>query len=860
MSNCLRVGSRVTRRIGAWHPNATLYDKEDTISGTILEAVGHAAWHVLWDDGHLDDQTVHPSSVLKLLQVSNINASNINKIPSRIRNQRPSGLTQSDLSSEDEFMNENEFLDDCEDTRELIKRIESYDREVMEAREKISELIGTTFKPKTGDIKPLWTVVSNVDSVCTNVVDQQTSFMSLKGKTLDPVKLFWELWPGDIDAQLQKMNTIAEEDVDMKRRRNGISWSPPKWKPVSKQEFETFVALFLAAANLEQRGNRLFDKDFSPHQLLFSCSPRFDRFMSLKRFKEIRSKAAFLFADLDARSKNDKWWPVLEVETSYAEKRKRFFKGESKEWIADESMSAFCPRTSPMGDLPHLQKVPRKPKQLGTELKNIACCETGVILAVDIQKGKRNTINDDFSNKYGATARVSCRLINLVTGKNEEEDKERNANDDGTVKSASDETNETMLLASPTTTQTQEFLLSNTEVEDVRDLDEEEDVESVIFDLTEEPLFRGDAYYGSVRTAIAVHTQFNVHFLGVVKQYTSNYPKEDMMRALEGKPAGTKIVLTATVHGVRLVAIGYNQKKNDTVYLLMTEGAASTMDDPSRPRVQKFLDKYRNVCVRKVSRPKALNEYYMYCGLIDDHNRLRQGYLQLEQKWVSQSGFARIFTTIVGMNLVDTYLLCKYHKKQNTRISNKKDPDYSIKDFVQKFAYDSLRRITCHTCVIDNVISKKCSWNIDNARKVVHEDEEIPGTQLEENPNYLPPTRLRDLLYGIEENDLRTTKRFKSTVPETQLYEGSQVNLLTPNSVSNPTNLNSVHVCTQTPISETAKSSEKKPRKRRKQRTCVYCRTNDGKYKWTSYYCPACNVALCKGNCFSQYHLNKSAT
>ena len=71
----------------------------------------------------------------------------------------------------------------------------------------------------------------------------------------------------------------------------------------------------------------------------------------------------------------------------------------------------------------------------------------------------------------------------------------------------------------------------------------EEEVESVIFDLTGEPLFRGGAYYGSVRTVVAVHTQFNVHFLGVVKQYSANYPKEGIVSALEGKPAGTKMYL-----------------------------------------------------------------------------------------------------------------------------------------------------------------------------------------------------------------------------------------------------------------------------------------------------------------------------
>ena len=127
---------------------------------------------------------------------------------------------------------------------------------------------------------------------------------------------------------------------------------------------------------------------------------------------------------------------------------------------------------------------------------------------------------------------------------------------------------------------------------------------------------------------------------------------------------------------------------------------------------------------------------------------------------------------------------------------------------------------------------------------------------MDENPTYLPRSRLRQLLCRIEDSDVRPLRSSTRTVPETLLYEGPQINLLTPNSITNTmntTNTNSLHICTQTPISET-KSSEKKPRKHRKQRTCVYCRTNNGKYKWTSYYCPVCNVALCKENCFSQNH------
>ena len=161
----------------------------------------------------------------------------------------------------------------------------------------------------------------------------------------------------------------------------------------------------------------------------------------------------------------------------------------------------------------------------------------------------------------------------------------------------------------PEFSQTQDDLVSTSFVENTVQTDDEEESDSVIFDLSEEPLFRGDAYFGSVRTAIAVKNEFNVHFIGVVKQYDANYPKQAILDILRGKPAGTKIVLTATVKGIKLVAIGYNQNKSDTVCLLMTEGAGSTIDDECRPRGQKFIDKFRNVCVRKFARPKVVNEY-----------------------------------------------------------------------------------------------------------------------------------------------------------------------------------------------------------------------------------------------------------
>ena len=187
MSSCLRIGSKVARQIGTWHPNANLYQKEDMIPGTILDSVGKATWHVLWDDGHVDDNLTHPSSVLKYLGCFHEEES-----PDNTNNTNPPSLPTADTldSSSDEDIDVNEDINRNEDIiqtavlDEMTQRIEDYDKEIATAKESMSKLVGEKFKPKTGDLKPVWTVVSNVDSTRLQVIDRQTCFSSLtkKGK------------------------------------------------------------------------------------------------------------------------------------------------------------------------------------------------------------------------------------------------------------------------------------------------------------------------------------------------------------------------------------------------------------------------------------------------------------------------------------------------------------------------------------------------------------------------------------------------------------------------------------------------------------------------------------------------------
>ena len=76
-------------------------------------------------------------------------------------------------------------------------------------------------------------------------------------------------------------------------------------------------------------------------------------------------------------------------------------------------MLAFKPRTTKLGmpPLPHITFLLRKPKPLGTELKNVACSKTGIILFLEIQRGKEGMRQAKYSREHGGTTACTMRLV-----------------------------------------------------------------------------------------------------------------------------------------------------------------------------------------------------------------------------------------------------------------------------------------------------------------------------------------------------------------------------------------------------------------------------------------------------------------
>jgi hypothetical protein len=90
-----------------------------------------------------------------------------------------------------------------------------------------------------------------------------------------------------------------------------------------------------------------------------------------------------------------------------------------------------------------------------------------------------------------------------------------------------------------------------------------------------------------------------------------------------------------------------------------TENSGTTA--PGTPYEMKYTDVNGNICIREVEGPVIISNFFQNVNTIDFLNHLRQFCLKLEKKWVTQSGYFQIHTTMVGINMVDTMMLCIHH-------------------------------------------------------------------------------------------------------------------------------------------------------------------------------------------------------
>jgi hypothetical protein len=182
-----------------------------------------------------------------------------------------------------------------------------------------------------------------------------------------------------------------------------------------------------------------------------------------------------------------------------------------------------------------------------------------------------------------------------------------------------------------------------------------------------------------VQTAVAL-SKAGYHYVGALKTASACFPKTYLQGVLQPLPAGSKLVLEATYQGVDLLAIGYKYNRRKVLFFVATRGAGTTT--PGEPYVQRWADDHGNLCVREISRPAILSEYFAASNAVDLHNQSRQSDLGLEDRWPTKDCWFRLLTTLFGMVVTDCWKAVRHHVGKHHRLQNS-----TVMNFADELAY-----------------------------------------------------------------------------------------------------------------------------------------------------------------------------
>jgi hypothetical protein len=164
-----------------------------------------------------------------------------------------------------------------------------------------------------------------------------------------------------------------------------------------------------------------------------------------------------------------------------------------------------------------------------------------------------------------------------------------------------------------------------------------------------------DSTFASVRTALKC-SEKGLHFMGLVKTAHKKYPMK-YFKGLNNLTRGSSIHLVTENSFPKLIATAWSDKKLKT--LISTCGTSGAAISHKRKRYiaepdgsVKIINKYTPIDL-------ITSEYFHFCHKIDVHNHRRQGIVALERTLKTHSWSLRLISTILGIILVDAYMMFK---------------------------------------------------------------------------------------------------------------------------------------------------------------------------------------------------------
>lgn len=163
-----------------------------------------------------------------------------------------------------------------------------------------------------------------------------------------------------------------------------------------------------------------------------------------------------------------------------------------------------------------------------------------------------------------------------------------------------------------------------------------------------------DSYFASVEAA-EVLRRMGLRFIGVVKTATRGYPMAEL-GAIEMPARGDHVsyVHTSAEGEVALMAVMWVDRERR--YFIASASSAAPGTPCNRVRWRQGESRSERVAF-SVPQPLVAQVYYASCAQIDHHNRCRQDDLRLEHKLGTHDWAMRVNLTLLGMCIVDSWLL-----------------------------------------------------------------------------------------------------------------------------------------------------------------------------------------------------------
>ena len=168
------------------------------------------------------------------------------------------------------------------------------------------------------------------------------------------------------------------------------------------------LGLFIGAVCYAPNGAGLWDDDKNNHFVTLEPCPAFIDHMRDYGFREFRQFLPCIYKDSRLK-RTDPWWEFKMAVDEFNLNRLRTIV-PSNHICLDELMSAWRPRKTKTGGLPHLTSLPRKPEPLGTEYKCVTCNRTNMMLHLEVQRSAEGMKSTKYHHELGATAACTTRM------------------------------------------------------------------------------------------------------------------------------------------------------------------------------------------------------------------------------------------------------------------------------------------------------------------------------------------------------------------------------------------------------------------------------------------------------------------